>query len=561
MCESSPETAASRRILALVMPSLLVEVVERTAPERAGSAFGVVLVDERVPEDEPLRPTLPLDAVSPAARRYGVRPGQTMAEAGAFVAGFEVRRLKLSALTQALATVAEVALAFGATVALGPPDIVWVDITGSSHLFGGEAPLAEELATRVRALGHAVRLAVAPGPALAGAFARWSPPQRDGKDLFIVPAERTESAVRELPIVSLPLSAECLSFLVRLGVLTLGDLAALPRQALGSRLEGETGRALELAAGRDPAPLTPFQPALRLVESVSFEHGVNGTEPLLFALRGLAARLSGRLAGRGLAAESLALYIEQDRSVARLRGEKPNAKLRFSLATPLNREEEIRRIVGSRLDRTRLGAPSVGLRLEAPSVVPANARQLELGGVLAGGADVDQELPLVLAELAADVGEAHVGVLSALDAHRLEARSTLVPALAPPKARSRRHGPKGPRSATPIAAHVSGAPLAVVEGIQPGEGAPRAPLTRLLPTPVELDVTFARGATVAVDRRLYSIESVSFEQRLSLVEWWTRAPVARDYVRLSLKGTDGVVEALAYVDRRSGKRYLQAVAD
>jgi protein ImuB len=560
MSESSPETATSRRILALVMPSLLVEVVERTAPERAGSSFGVVLVDERVPADEPLRSTLPLDAVSPSARRFGVRPGQTIAEAGAFIASFEVRRLKLSALTQALATVAEVALAFGATVALGPPDTVWVDITGSSHLFGGEEPLAEELATRVRSLGHAVRLAVAPGPALAAAFARWSPPQRDGKDVFIVPSERTEMAVRELPIVSLPLSAECLSFLVRLGVLTLGDLAALPRQALGSRLEGETARALELAAGRDPAPLTAFQPALRLVESVSFEHGVEGTEPLLFALRGLAARLSGRLAGRGLAAESLALYIEQDRSVARLRGEKPNAKLRFSLATPLYREDEIRRIVGSRLDRTRLGAPSVGLRLEAPSVVPANARQLELGGVLAGGTDVDQELPLVLAELAADVGEAQVGVLAALDAHRLEARSALVPALAPQN-KTRRQGPKAPRSATPVAAHVSGASLAVVEGIEPGEGAPRAPLTRLLHTPVELDAVLARGATVAVDNRLYSIESVSFEQRLSLVEWWTRAPVARDYVRLSLKGTDGVVEALAYVDRRSGKRYLQAVAD
>jgi hypothetical protein len=78
---------------------------------------------------------------------------------------------------------------------------------------------------------------------------------------------------------------------------------------------------------------------------------------------------------------------------------------------------------------------------------------------------------------------------------------------------------------------------------------------------VELDAVLARGATVAVDRRLYSIESVSFEQRLSLVEWWTRAPVSRDYVRLSLKGADGVVEALAYVDRRNGKRYLQAVAD
>jgi hypothetical protein len=32
-------------------------------------------------------------------------------------------------------------------------------------------------------------------------------------------------------------------------------------------------------------------------------------------------------------------------------------------------------------------------------------------------------------------------------------------------------------------------------------------------------------------------------------------------VRLWLRGQNGVVEALAYVDRESNKRYLQAVAD
>jgi hypothetical protein len=82
-----------------------------------------------------------------------------------------------------------------------------------------------------------------------------------------------------------------------------------------------------------------------------------------------------------------------------------------------------------------------------------------------------------------------------------------------------------------------------------------------LPEPLLLDAALRVGATVAVDRRLYSIERLRFEQRLFAVEWWTRAPVQRDYVRLWLRGRDGVVEALAFVDRESNKRYLQAVAD
>jgi len=556
MSGNSPDP---RRILALYLPEFLVELSQRAAPDRAPRAFGVVLQGEQGVTGEPLRASARLDAVSPAARRLGIREGQTIAEASALVGGFDVRRLGSDQVMAGLATVAEVALGFGATVALGPPDTVWVDVTGSLHLFAGEAALAEELVARVRALGHSVRLAVAGGPTLARSFARWSPPALDGKSIHLVAGDVTASAVRELPVLALPLSDECQSFLVRLGVLTVGDLALLPRGALGSRLEGEAARALELSAGRDPAPLTPYQPAPRMTEGVDFEHGVNGSEPLLFALRGLAARLAGRLFGRGLAAESLVLTIEHDRSIARLRSEKSHTRLRFALSTPLSREDEIRRVVGSRLERSRLPAPSVGLRLEAPVVVPASAHQLELGEVVASGVDVEKELPLVLAELAAEVGEARVGVLSLLDAHRLEARSTLAPAIVPQASRERRPKPKGPRQATPVAVHVSGAPLAEVEGVT--KSAERAPLTRLLPEPVLLDAPLARGATVAIDRRLYSIERTSFEQRLSLVEWWSKAPVSRDYVRLLLKSTDGVTEALAYVDRASGKRYLQAIAD
>jgi protein ImuB len=368
-------------------------------------------------------------------------------------------------------------------------------------------------------------------------------------------------------VVSLPIGEECQGWLVRLGVLTWGDLADLPRAALGSRLSGEAGRALQLASGVDPTPLVPYQPPDSVVEEVSFEHGITGSEPLLFALRGLSARLSARLGGRGLAAESLVLTVVHDRSFAALRGAPPLTELKFSLSTPLWREEELGRIVSSKLERTRLQAPSVALRLAAPVLVSARARQLELGQVLTGGTDIEKELPLVLAELAADVGEAKVGVLRVLDAHRLEARSDLGPALPVMPRRGRRgkaaRGGPGPRSSTPIAVHVSGSPLAVVEGSArfQGEAGQRAPLTRLLPAPVELDTPLRVGATLAVDRRLFSIEALRFEHRLHAVEWWTGSPVERDYVRVWLRGGDGVIETLAYVDRTTGRRYLQAVAE
>jgi protein ImuB len=571
MSVSSPEASApisvvsgaSRRIVALVLPELLLEVAVAAAPARSPRPWGVVLAEPSEAgshANEPMSPSVRLDAVSAAARRCGVRAGQTIAEARALIAGFEVEKLRPVAVERALAAVAEVALGFGATVALRLPDAVWVDVSGSVHLFGGEPALTEELGERVRALGHTVRMAVAGGPELARAVARWAPPHRDNAAHFI-PNESAAQAVSSLPVVALPLSEECQGFLVRLGVLTLGDLALLPRTTLGTRLEGEVRRALDLALGVDPTPLVPYQLPELVEEEVSFEHGVDGSEPLLFALRGVVARLAARLAGRGVAAEKLVLELDHDRSIVRLRGGKERTKLGFSLSTPLSREDEIRRVVSSRLERARLPAPTVALRLVAPVLVSATVRQLELGEALSSGVDVEKELPLVIAEIAADVGEARVGVLKVLDAHRLEARSSIAPAL-PPKSGALKRAVmarRGPRSATPLSVHVSGAPLEVVEGMSPFEM--RAPLTRLLPEPVRFEGALRVGATVAFERQLFTIEALRFEHRLHAVEWWNGEPVTRDYIRVWLRASESLIEAVVYVDRANGKRYLQAVAD
>jgi protein ImuB len=572
MFASSPELSlgesltqgATRRIVALVLPELLLELVVGRVAERARGPWGIVLAEPNPTDgatEELLRPNVRLDAVSASARRCGVRAGQTIAEARTLIAGFSVEKLRPIAVEQALAAIAEVALGFGATVSLGLPDTVWVDVSGSCHLFGGEIALTDELAERVSALGHAVRVAVAEGPVLARAVARWAPPNSNGKSTHFIPAEAAARAVSSLPVVSLPLSEECQEFLVRLGVLTLGDLASLPRSTLASRLQGEVTRALDLALGKDPTPLVPYQLPEFVREEVSFESGVDGSEPLLFALRGVAARLAARLTGRGVAAEKLVLELVHDRSIARLRGGKEQTKLAFSLSSPLCREEELRRVVSARLERTRLPAPTVVLRLAAPVVVSATARQLELGDALAGGIDLEKELPLVIAEIAADVGENKVGVLEILDAHRLEARSTLAPAL-PPKPRAARGTPRrvvGPRATTPLAVHVSGTSLEVVEGMSPFDV--RAPLTRLLPEPERFEGTLRVGATVAFERQLFTIDALRFEHRLHAVEWWSGEPVTRDYIRVWLKTTESLVEAVVYVDRANGKRYLQAVAD
>jgi protein ImuB len=581
-----------RRVAAIVLSELLCEIAaapfvlphgsaapRRGAHTKSGKmsrrgasvpALAVVLQTEDTPEhaaetpasDEVVKPTSLIAAVNEAARRFGVREEQTVAEACATISDLKVRSITLAQVRAALARVADVARAFGPTVSLQLPDTVLVDITGSAHLWGGEGTLAVELASRVRAIGHVTRVAVASGPRLARAFAKWSAPNAAGEQALVV--QRTETAARmaELPVNALPLDAECAAWLVRLGVLSVGELASLPRTASAARLGKNAASILDLCAGHDPEPLAPHEAPRVLVEHSSWDEGVDGIEALSFVLRGLAARTSARLAGRGEAARKLRLTIEGDRAMARLNGVEPELTLEFELTTPLWREQEIARVVAARLERQRLETPSVGLRLEVHALTAAPSQQLDLSRVSAGSTACQglEQLPVLVAELEADIGKERVGILSLVDSLRPECKSVLVPAFAVRRTRSRRtaksqrNTPKIPRETPQDASSLTAAERSVHTGW------PRAP-TRLLENPVPLDAALRPGATLAIEERLYSIERVEFEQRLQAVEWWTRSAVARDYWRLWLSGAEGGLEAIVYVDRNTGARLLHAIAD
>ncbi|HTA92298.1 MAG TPA: DNA polymerase Y family protein, partial [Polyangiaceae bacterium] len=519
-------------------------VVLATGTPKRGSAEGSAAAIEHKQIDA----TAKLSAVNESARRYGVREGQSIAEACALVASLVVREVTAAEVRETLGRIAEVGLSLGANVAVEAPDTVCLDITGSAHLQGGEVALACEFANRVRGMGHSVRIAISDGPRLAQAFAKWfTPDAADPEDrgVCVVPSSRTVSVLSTLPLMSLPISAETAGWFMRLGVLTVGELQALPKQALGSRLGEVMASVSELCAGRDNAPLVAYTPERTVVESSVWDEPVIGSEPLLFVLGGLVSRVSARLTGRGEAAHSLLLTILYDSAIARFRAAKTEHTLRFKLAAPLHRADEIRRILSARVSRLKLAAPSVGLRLEVLQLLPAVSRQLELSQVLAGvtsSASADDEIPVLIAELASEIGEERVGTLKLVDSHRPEARSKLSQAEFETRAPHPRRSAQL-RKAEPTVAELPGTP------------------TRLLSEPYELHAPLRIGVSLAIDRSLYTIEHLRFEQRLEGVEWWGAAPVKRDYVRLWLQGASGGFEALAYVDRNTGRRYLQAVAD
>ncbi len=523
-----------------------------------------MLVDE--PSAEQSNAVTLLDAANSTARRFGVHAGQSIAEACALVSKLVVREVSRREVREALGRIAEMALAFGATVSIEAPDTVWVDITGAAHLAGGEEALASDLAERVRSMGHMVRVSVAKGPRLAQAFARWSEPHRVGMSrteggtedpaVTIVPSQSSKKRMAQLPIAALPVDRDCVSWLMRLGVQAIGDLVRLPRASAASRLGKNASAVLDLCEGHDTAPLVAYQPPVVPIEETNWEDPVDGSQPLLFALRGLVARLSARLEGRGEAVRALELVIVYDRSIAKLRGADESLRLHFELTSPLWQKDELWRVIASKLERTKLAAPSVSLRLEAPGITRALQLQLDLSRGAAGLGN-PENLPVLLAELTSDIGRENVGIFRIVDTHRPEAKSVLSPAL--PSA-SRSTSSRGSKRMKTVA-----------KGLRKAAPLPEDSPTRLLPHPVRLEAALHVGATVSVEHRLYTIARVDFDRRLDAVEWWKKQPLSRDYLRLWLEidssrepsGADARhgFEATVYVDRETGARYLQAVAD
>jgi protein ImuB len=189
------------------------------------------------------------------------------------------------------------------------PGICAFGARGPARYFGGETALAGKIIAAVAELGVQSRVGVADGLFAALLAARSpSPPS--------APAQRDAGAVRWIPPGGTPgfLAAQPVAVLVehqladqdlagllkRLGLGTLGDLAALPAGDVASRF-GDAGEAAHrLARGLDSRPLAARPPAGDLSAAREFDPPEPLAEPVVFAAKALAEQLHAGLAARGL---------------------------------------------------------------------------------------------------------------------------------------------------------------------------------------------------------------------------------------------------------------------
>ncbi|MBX5470459.1 MAG: hypothetical protein IRZ21_11250 [Thermoleophilaceae bacterium] len=246
--------------------------------------------------------------VTAAAEAFGVARGMRLGEALARCPGLKlvppdpdgVRSLWSSALA-ALEDI-------GAGVESDRPGQGFFESRGLSGIHGGrlEGVLAAARRALAPALGRGVRIGAAPSRFCAYVAALRARPRRDSE--VVVPESRAREFLARQPVSLLRSRPELLEMeriLARLGIRTLGELAALPPAAVAERFGHPGLLALELAQGRD-TPLEPRRPPEPVDERLELPEAASGPQ-LEHALELLVSRLLARPERRGRTLRSLSL--------------------------------------------------------------------------------------------------------------------------------------------------------------------------------------------------------------------------------------------------------------
>jgi len=463
-----------------------------------------------------------LSAVTLAAQKSGLSPGQTLADARALMPDVAVHDGDPAGDAATLARIAGwcgrytpwTAPSGQAGLETGGAAGLWLDVSGCAHLFGGEAAMLDDMTTRLAAIGYTARAGLADTAGAAWAAARFGKFNGDKPGTarcVIFPEGEHAARLAPFPNAALRLPPDILDGLERLGLRNIGDLDGLPRAGLARRFGELPACRLDQALGRVDEPISPRAPAPVWRLRTAFAEALGREEHIAAAARNLTEALCNRLARaeRGARRLELCLYRVGGRVDTIMAGTSRASHDPDHLSRLLNEQLE-------RLPEPPTAAPDPlsaaaeamveTLTLAAVVTEPLRAAQTRLATGEKGQRDSDPAaLERLVDRLAGRLGPDNVMRFAARDTHLPERVQEGTPALA-----------KSPGSSTTT----SGASWQPPQPRPPRLLARPEPVEAIAPVPDDPPVLFRwRGHTHRITR-------AEGPERIE-PEWW-RAPDTRD---------------------------------
>ena len=224
------------------------------------------------------------------AQKKGIYAGMVLADARAIIPSLNVFDDKPGLADKLLFRLAEWCIRFTPFVSIDPPGSLILDVTGCSHLWGGDEPYLTHIVNRLKIIGYSTRAAMADTIGAAWAVARYNESKK-----FVIEKGQQLEALLHLPPEVLRLELDTIERMHKLGLRQIKDFLSIPAYSLRRRFGPELIKRLNMAFGLEEENIQPIYPVESYSERLPCFEPIVTRTGIEIALQTLLEKICGRL--------------------------------------------------------------------------------------------------------------------------------------------------------------------------------------------------------------------------------------------------------------------------
>lgn len=295
-----------------------------------------------------------------AATKQGLHQDMPYADARAFCPSLQSRVAQPEQDQQFLHTLRRWATRYCPWVGLEDKNGLVMDVTGSTHLFGGEAAMLTDMRLRLMRAGLSVRIGLADTRGAAWALAHY--------DEGIAPNGAALAALTALPVAALRIEDSMSITLQRLGLRSIGDLAGVTRATLTQRFGPGLLLRLDQALGIQPEEISPYTDQPHYAVRMTLPEPIGLLSDVMAGAERLLGQICTKLKTQEVGARNLCMTLR--------RVDQGQQQVELRLARPLRDPNRILPLFEQGLSEVDAGFGIDQLRLEATQVETLPVQQI-----------------------------------------------------------------------------------------------------------------------------------------------------------------------------------------
>lgn len=242
-------------------------------------------------------------------------------------------------------------------------DGLLLDVTGSTHLFGGEEEMLQDIHKHLSYFRLHVRSGLAGTRGAAWAISRYN-------SRGIVPPGHLKVVLSPLPVAALRLDEATCTTLQRLGLRTIGDLITTPRATLGRRFSLDLIRRMDQVLGDQSEQIEPEASQISYSVRIAFPDPIGLHNDVMAGLKRLLERICHKLKQKECGTRTLRFTCQ--------RVDQASVQAELHLARSMQEAERILPLFERSISELDAGYGIDQLRLEALDIEPLPVQQLEI---------------------------------------------------------------------------------------------------------------------------------------------------------------------------------------